>query len=255
MSQGNFFDNYRDSRPRNEIVLNKTAARLLGVTHINKIIRTPSGFTFTVAGIVNDFNYFSLQSNIGPMAFVHIKDSPQYRYMTFKIAGGNLERTIAALKEKWKDLSPNAPFEYNFMDDRFQSLYRSEVQLKKATNLATVLNLVIVFMGIFGVMAFTLARRNKEIAVRKVLGAENMNIVLLFIKDYALLILIANIIAWPLAYWATNHWLQNYAYRMQQDLIPYIGVLAVVALTTFLFITLLCLKTANANPVKSLRTE
>jgi ABC-type lipoprotein release transport system permease subunit len=121
--------------------------------------------------------------------------------------------------------------------------------------LATVLNLVIVFMGIFGVMAFTLARRNKEIAVRKVLGAENMNIVLLFFKDYALLILIANIIAWPLAYWATNHWLQNYAYRMQQDLIPYIGVLAVVALTTFLFITLLCLKTANANPVKSLRAE
>jgi putative ABC transport system permease protein len=255
ISQGNFFDNYRGSGARNEIVLNKTAARLLGVTGINKKIRMPSGFTFTVTGIVNDFNYFSLQSGIGPMAFMHIKDSPQYRYLTFKIGSKNIESTIAALKEKWKELSPNAPFEYNFMDERFQSLYRSELQLKKATHLATILNLVIVFMGIFGVMAFTLARRNKEIAVRKVLGADAGNIVLLFFKDYALLILIANIIAWPLAYWATNQWLQNYAYRMEQDIIPYISVFAVVGLTTFIFITGLCLKTANANPVKSLRTE
>lgn len=255
VSQGNFFSNYRNSTAKNEIILNKTAAKLLGVTTINKIIRMPSGQTFTVAGIVNDFNYSSFQQSIGPMAFIHIKDSPQYRYMTFKIAGGNMENTIAALKAKWRSLLPNAPFEYNFMDERFKALYQSEVQLKKATYLATVLNLVIVFMGIFGVMAFTLARRNKEIAVRKVLGAESLNIVLLFFKDYAILIVIANIIAWPLAYWATNEWLQNYAYRMQQNIMPYASVFVTVALSTFLFVTILCLKATQTNPVKNLRTE
>jgi putative ABC transport system permease protein len=251
MSQGNFFN----GAVRNEIVLNKTAAKLLGVHSVNKIVRMPSGQTFTVAGIVNDFNYSSFQQSIGPIAFVHVKDSPQYRYMTFKIAGGNMENTIAALKAKWRSLLPNAPFDYNFMDERFKALYQSEVQLKKATRLATILNLVIVFMGIFGVMAFTLARRNKEIAVRKVLGAESINIVLLFFKDYAILILIANIIAWPLAYWATNQWLQNYAYRMQQNIMPYAGVLVTVAVSTFLFVTILCLKATQANPVKNLRTE
>jgi putative ABC transport system permease protein len=255
MSQGNFFNNYRNGAARNEIILNKTAAKLLGVHSVNKIVRMPSGQTFTVAGIVNDFNYSSFQQSIGPMAFIHIKDSPQYRYMTFKIAGANMESTVAALKAKWRSLLPNAPFEYNFMDERFKALYQSEVQLKKATRLATILNLVIVFMGIFGVMAFTLARRNKEIAVRKVLGAESLNIVLLFFKDYAILILIANIIAWPLAYWATNQWLQNYAYRMQQNIIPYAGVFVTVALSTFLFVTILCLKATQANPVKNLRTE
>jgi putative ABC transport system permease protein len=255
INEGSFFDNYRTGDARNEIILNKTAAKLLGVNAVNKKIRTPSGNTLTVAGIINDFNYSSFQQSIGPMAFIHIKDSPQYRYLTFKIAGGNMEKTITALKAKWRSLLPNAPFEYNFMDERFRALYQSEVQLKKATHLATVLNLVIVFMGIFGVMAFTLARRNKEIAVRKVLGAESLNIILLFFKDYAILILIANIIAWPLAYWATNQWLQNYAYRMQQNITPYASVFITVALSTFLFVAILCLKATQANPVKNLRTE
>lgn len=255
LSEGNFFDNYRNGTGQKEIVLNKTAAKLLGVQSVKQIISTPTGERLTVAGIVNDFNYSSFQQSIGPMVFTHIKDSPQYRYLTFKIASGDMENTIAALKAKWKTLLPNAPFEYNFMDERFKALYQSEVQLKKATHLATILNLVIVFMGIFGVMAFTLARRNKEIAVRRVLGAESLNIVLLFFKDYAILILIANIIAWPLAYWATNQWLQNYAYRMQQNIIPYAAVLVTVALSTFIFVTILCLKATQSNPVKNLRAE
>jgi ABC-type antimicrobial peptide transport system permease subunit len=255
MKQGNFFSRYRESSPKNEMVLNETAAKLLGVTALNTTIRTPSGFTFTVAGIVKDFNYSSFQESIGPLVFTHIRDSRSYRFLTFKIGGQKIEQTIAALKEKWKALSPNAPFEYNFMDERFSDLYKSETQLKKATNLATVLNLVIVFMGIFGVTAFTLARRTKEIAVRKVLGAEAKNIIGLFLKDYAWLILIANIIAWPLAYWATNQWLQNYAYRMEQNVFPYLTVFAFVVLSTFLFITIQCYKTALMNPVKNLRTE
>jgi putative ABC transport system permease protein len=255
IKQGNFFRRYKESPAKNEIVLNETAAKLLGVTDMNTTIKTRQGFTFTVTGIVNDFNYSSFQQSIGPLAFLHVHDSPQYRYLTFKIDGQRIEQTIAALKEKWKTLSPNAPFEYNFMDERFSDLYKSETQLKKATNLATVLNLVIVFMGIFGVTAFTLARRNKEIAVRKVLGAEAKNIIALFLKDYAVLILIANVIAWPLAYWATNQWLQNYVYRMEQNIVPYVTVFAIVVLSTFLFITIQCYKTALMNPVKNLRTE
>ena len=141
------------------------------------------------------------------------------------------------------------------MDERFHSLYQSELQLKRATNLASILNLVIVFMGIFGVVAFTLAKRSKEIAVRKVLGAETKNIILLFLKEYALLILIANAIAWPLAYVATNEWLQNYSYRIEQNLVPYISVFLIVFVLSFVFISIQCLRTAMANPVQSLRTE
>lgn len=255
VKQGHFFDAYRSSTVSNQIVLNETAARALGVTRLNQPVRMPSGAEFIVTGIVKDFNYSSFQQNIGPLAFIHMRDSPQYRYLTFKIGSSHIDQTIEALQAKWKTLSPNAPFEYNFMDERFQLLYRSELQLKKATHLATLLNLAIVFMGVFGIMAFTLARRNKEIAVRKVLGADAQNIMMLFLKDYALLIVIASIIAWPVAYWATNHWLQNYAYRIQQSIVPYITVFGFLVVTTSLFIIVQCYKVSHANPVKSLRTE
>jgi ABC-type antimicrobial peptide transport system permease subunit len=255
IKQGSFFGNYKTSSARNEIVLNETAAKALGVNEVNQTVRMPSGFTFTLAGIVKDFNYSSFQQSIGPAAFTHLRDSPQYRYLTIKTGSENLENTIEAIKQKWKKLSPNAPFEYDFMDERFASLYKSEIQLKKATSLATLLNMTIVFMGIFGVVGFTLAKRNKEIAVRKVLGAEARNIILLFLKDYALLILIANIIAWPLAYKVTDLWLRNYTYRMQQDVYPYLAVFAFVFLAAFAVITAQCFKAAHANPVNSLAAE
>lgn len=164
-------------------------------------------------------------------------------------------KSIASLKERWKKVSPAAPFDYFFMDEKFQSLYRSELQLQKAAGIATWLTLIIVFMGIFGIVAFTLTKRTKEIAMRKVLGADAKNIILLFIKDYALLILIANLIAWPLAFGITHQWLENYVYRVDQSWGSFILAAAITFITSFILITLQCYKVALSNPVKSLRTE
>jgi ABC-type lipoprotein release transport system permease subunit len=141
------------------------------------------------------------------------------------------------------------------MDEKFQRLYRSELQLKKAANIATILNLIIVFLGIFGVVAFTLTKRTKEIAVRKVLGADVRNIIAIFIRDYALLIFLANMIAWPLTYIITNKWLQSYAYRVDQDIIPYLFVCLFIFITAFSMIAIQCFKAGMASPVKSLRIE
>jgi ABC-type antimicrobial peptide transport system permease subunit len=166
-----------------------------------------------------------------------------------------MSAAVEQVKSKWKTISPSSPFEYTFMDDRFQALYNSELQLKKATNVATILNFLIVLMGIFGVVAITLAKRNKEIAVRKVLGADVRNVLLLFNKDYAGLILVANIIAWPLAYIVTDNWLQNYNYRIGQSIYSYLTVGLLVFIVAFLLVTAQCLRTATSNPVKSLRSE
>ena len=127
--------------------------------------------------------------------------------------------------------------------------------MRKAANIATILNLIIVFLGIFGVVAFTLTKRTKEIAVRKVLGADVKNIIMLFFRDYAVLILLANLIAWPLAYVITNKWLQGYTYRINQDIVPYLFVCLFILITAFSMIAIQCFKAGSANPVKSLRTE
>jgi ABC-type antimicrobial peptide transport system permease subunit len=110
-------------------------------------------------------------------------------------------------------------------------------------------------MGIFGLVAFMLSKREKEIAVRKVLGADTQNILMLFIKNYAILIAISSIIACPLAFIITNKWLENYAYRIRQDALPYLFVCSFIFVIAFLLIAAQCFKVATANPVKSLRTE
>jgi putative ABC transport system permease protein len=136
-------------------------------------------------------------------------------------------------------------------------LVRAYPELPESTpygRIVTAFNLIIVLLGVLGMVAFTLNKRMKEIAVRKVLGANAGNIIFLFLKEYAWLIIVANCIAWPLAYLTTEHFLQT-AYRIQQNITPYLLVLTAVSAMAFGLISLQCVKTAFANPVKSLRTE
>lgn len=256
IQEGAFLQNQFTNTRQSEIVLNETAVKVLRLkSPVGSLVHMPNGFTFKVMGVVKDFNITSLQQPIGPLAFIPTRLARSYRYLTVKLNTANIGNAINEVKKKWRELSPNAPFEYTFMDDRFQSLFEAELQLKKATTLATALNLFIVFMGLFGVVAFTLARRTREIAVRKVLGADVKNIIALFFRDYAPLIVIANFIAWPLAYMTTNQWLQHYAYRIQQNIIPYVTVALVITIATFVFISAQCYRTAVSNPVKNLRTD
>jgi putative ABC transport system permease protein len=256
MQEGTFLQNRAGTATESEIVLNDAAAKALRLrSPVGSIVTMPGGFTFKVAGVVKDFNFSSFQKQIGPIAFIPSRLTRSYRYITLKLKATDMTKAINDVKMKWQEFSPGSPFEYTFMDEKFRSLYESELKLKKAAQLATVLNLFIVFMGVFGIVAFTLAKRTKEIAVRKVLGAEVKNIILLFIKDYAFLIIIANIVAWPLAFVTTNNWLQNYSYRMDQSLIPYFTVAGIISLATFVFISAQCFKTAISSPVKNLRSE
>lgn len=257
IKEGNFFTAKTGYVPA-QIVLNESAVKALGMTYpvVGKRITIPSaGATVIVAGVIKDYNYSTLQEQVGPVAYVQVKDVNNYRYISVKLAGNDVSNSMAQLKNKWQQMSPGTPFEYFFMDEKFQSLYQSELQLQKASGIATWLTMVIVFMGIFGVVAFTLTKRIKEIAMRKVLGADARKIITLFIKDYALLILIANIIAWPLAFSITNKWLQNYAYRIEQSWTTFAFVGAVSFATAFILIAVQCYKVAMENPMKSLRTE
>lgn len=243
----------------NQVVLNESAVKALGLSlesAVNRQIRIPtSGIVISVAGVVRDFNYSSLQAHIEPVAFFHVRDATAYRYLSVKLKPGNMAESLTMIRNEWRKLSPDAPFEYTFMDEKFRSLYRAELQLKKAGSIATILNLVILFLGIFGIVSFTLVKRTKEIAVRKILGAGIPRIILLFVKDYAWLIAIANLIAWPVAYFLTNNWLNNYAYRINQSLLPYVSVGLSVFLIAFTLIGLQCFKAGRMNPVKSLRAE
>lgn len=242
-----------------QVVLNESAVKALGLTTesaVNQEIRdVASGNTLTIAGVIKDFNYSSLQATIAPIAFFHVRDFRSYRYLSLKLSTADMAGTLALVKERWNALLPSSPFEFTFMDEQFASLYQSELQLKRAADMATALNFVIVFLGIFGMVTFTLNKRMKEIAVRKVLGAQIRHITLLFIKDYAWLIILANVIAWPLTFLVIDKWLDGYAYRINQDIWVYLTVAIAVFSAACLLITSLCVKASRTNPVDSLKDE
>jgi len=243
----------------NQVVLNESAVAALGLTPetaIHKKLRQIAGGTdVTIAGVVKDYHYSSLQEQIKPVAFFHVQDFLSYRFLSLKLRGSNVAESIKLVKQEWQKLLPDAPFEFTFMDDQFAALYQSELQLKRAADVATTLNFLIIALGIFGIVSFTLAKRTKEIAVRKVLGAELRHLTLLIVKDYTRLIIIANLIAWPLTYWVANKWLEGYSYRIGQGVGEYLLVCLLVFVLAYGLIIGLCVQANRANPVDSLRDE
>ena len=242
------------------IVMNEAAVKALGWTSATgKTIRlgATNGAVVTVAGVVKDFHLESLQKQVQPLIIAGLNEpyTRAYRYFSIKISTAGITNTISSIQRKCKELFPESGFEYSFMDDKFRAIYQSELQLKQAADVATGLNLFIIFTGIFGVVAFTLTKRTKEIAVRKVLGAGVKNILSIFLKEYGVLIFIANIIAWPLAYFIVARWLENYAYRIQQNVTSYFFACFFILTIACVLIMAQCTKAALANPVKSLRSE
>lgn len=255
LTAGQFFKPEGSAHVPGQLVLNQAAVKALKLKDpVGKSLYM-SGTAFTVEGVVKDFNYSNLSDKIGPLVFMHVNDNKAYRFLTVKLATSHTAAALEAIKTSWKQASPQSPFEYFFMEDKFASLYQAEMQLKASSRLATLLNMVIVLLGIFGIVTFAIVKRAREVAVRRVLGAPSLGLVLLFVKEYIGLFIIANLVAWPLAYYFCHQWLGQYAYRVQLSVYSF----GVAALGTFigaaLLITLQCLRIVKANPSQTLRTE
>jgi putative ABC transport system permease protein len=240
-----------------DVVLNESAAKQLGLKNgVGQQVKIAGGQgEFRVKGVVKDFHFKTMQQQIAPMVFISQQANPLYRFLSIKLQTADVRKTVAGVEAVWKSRFPESPFDYFFMDDRFQSIYNNETRLKKAADIATVLNFVIILLGATGVVAFSLNRRTKEIGVRKVLGADTGNIIYLFLKEYTSVILVANIIAWPLAYFIADRWLDDYAYRTSMSAVPFIIAGIITFSVTYILIALQCFRTANANPTGLLRSE
>ncbi len=255
---GAFFDGGNADSAK--IVVNETALQQLGWKNENDAIgqqvRVSGDPTiFTVKGVIRDFHFGSMQGKIDPAVFFPVRFSPVYRYLSFKIQPQHISSTLNGLQGKWAALMPGAAFEYRFMDETLTSIYQSELQFKKAAYTATLLAMIIVLLGVFGLVTLNIRKRTKEIGIRKVLGSSVLDIIVLFTREFVWMLLMAGIIACPLAYMIMHSWLQGYAYRVSIGPLPFIAVAGFLALVTILLIAAQTMKAALENPVKSLRTE
>jgi len=255
---GSFFrDGETDS---SKCVLNETAAKALGWKDpseaIGQRVRIPgSPVEFVVQGVAADFHFNSMQEKMKPNIFMQSRFVNSYRFLSFKLKPGNIGMAIEAIQKKWTILLPGTSFEYNFMDQTLGKLYSTEIQLKKASFTATGLALIIVLLGVLGMVSLSIQKRIKEIGIRKVIGASLADIVLLFVKEFMLIILIAGVVACPFAYIVMQNWLDNYNYRISIGPQPFLWSIGGLILLTLLLIIARTIKAAVINPIKSLRTE
>jgi putative ABC transport system permease protein len=258
LKAGNFFSgSHNDS---GKIIMNEKAVAALGWQNaaeaIGQQVRVPGDPTiFTIKGVTNNFHFGSMQQNIQPLFFFNVEFVPTYRYLSFKIKPGNIPETIAAIQKKWAALLPGSSFEFTFMDDTLKKLYATEIQLKKAAYTATLLSLIIVLLGVLGLISLSIHKRVKEISIRKVLGASVPHITLLFVKEFMMVVVIAAVIACPIAYFIMQGWLNNYASKITITAQAFIWPIAILGAVTLLLIVLQTLKAAMANPVKNLKSE
>lgn len=257
---GQYFRQGSDQQDSTGIVLNRSAVRVLGfrtpADAVGQTVRLQgSPRRFRVMGVIDDFHFNSLHRAIEPVAIGHVHNVPYYRFFSFQLSPGNPKRTITALEAKWRELFPDAPFEYAFMDETLDMLYQTELQLEKATHLATALALLIVGLGVVGQVSLSVTRRTKEVGIRKALGASVPDVIGLFLREYMWMMLIANLIAWPLAFWTIADWLADYAYHTALSWLPFGQVALMLAALTSLIITVQLTRTALMNPVNSLRAE
>jgi putative ABC transport system permease protein len=226
----------------------KTPKQALG-----KKIEWGMGKTGPVIGVVKDFNYASLHNRIEPLIF-HIYPPWQWT-LTLRLKTGNIQTTMNQLEAEWKKLSPEYPFTYSFLEDDFNSLYKSEKNMRAILSAFAFLSVLVACLGLFGLSAFMIKQRFKEISIRKVLGASVNGVVRLLSKDFLKLVFISIVIASPVAWYAAHKWLQDFAYKVEISVwIFLIGGFVALAVA-FLTVCFQAFKAAMANPVKSLRTE
>jgi putative ABC transport system permease protein len=254
----NFSRDFKDSL---SVILNEEAVKQLGWKDpIGKWLEYPggNGERFQVIGVAKNFNVTSLQTPIIPFALFH-STSGSYSlgvtHVVAKIKPGYTAQTLEQLESKWKSFASAEPFDYNFLDAAFDAQYRSEKRLGSIFGIFAVLSIFIACLGLFGLCAYIAERRTKEIGVRKVLGASVQSLVALLSKDFLKLTIIAALISFPIAWWAMEQWLQDFAYRVQIGWSVFIIAGLCTLVISLATISFQAIKAALANPVKSLRTE
>ncbi len=206
-----------------------------------------------VIGVVKDFHFRPLHQQIEPAA---LYICPKYfQYISARISPIDVSRSLDFLKAKWQALVPSQIFQYSFLDEDFDRLYRAEMRLSQIFTVVTFLAIFIACLGLFGLAAFEALQRTKEMGIRKVLGASAAGITVLLSKEFTKWVLLANIIAWPVAYYAMSRWLQNFAYRIHIG--PWILILsaAVAFIVALLTVSYQAVKVSFANPADTLRYE
>jgi putative ABC transport system permease protein len=243
-----------------QVILNEEAAKAMGfdpmtapgkyVSHLHNGVV----YNYKVVGVVKNYHYFSLHASIGPCAIMGVNPL-RYNNVIAKVDSRHIAVAVKYATDEWKKLNPNTPFSYGFLNEMFQGDYIQDQRAQQMIGIFTGVAIFISCLGLLGLITYTVAQKAREIGIRKVIGANVGNIVLLFTKQYLKLILIANIIGWPLAWYFMDSWLRDFPYRADISWWMFAVSLSAGVIIAFATIAFKTIKAAMTNPVESLRAE
>ena len=211
------------------------------------------GKVYTIVGVVDNFHQQSLHDAYDAIIFRCIPDVRGD--VSVKVSSTNIQRTIASLQNNWKAAFPGDQFDYFFLDQHFNEQYKADQHFGQVFGIFTLIAIIVACLGLFGLVSYTIVQRTKEIGIRKVLGASVNSILQLLYKDFAFLIIIAFVVSIPLAWYAISKWLQSYAFRINIDMLLFVIPFLTVFIIAFATVSVLTVRAALTNPVKSLKTE
>jgi putative ABC transport system permease protein len=255
-----FNDSYSDQNTRTAVINESAVKRMSLKNPIGSFITffACDSVPVQIVGVVKDFNVLGFENSVLPTVFTIGNKACRFQSggaVLIKLNSNQLNNTIAAIEQKWKEIEPDFPIKYSFLDENFQKLFLSHIRLQKVISFFAAAAILISVIGLFALTAFLVSQRSKEISIRKVLGAEFSHLTSLLSRDFIKLVLLAVVIATPLGWWACNEWLQTFAYRINMNWMIFLIAALVIIGIAILTIGVQVIKATVANPVKSLKTE
>lgn len=236
------------------VVLNEKAVKNLGYDNPvgQFIVNVDDREKHEIIGVIKDFHNSSLHAEIGNMMLLH-PSRRWHHYLIVRLQMNNIESSRKFIEDKWHEFKPNEPFEYFFLDEKFENMYRKDQQTAKIFTIFAALAILIACLGLFGLTSFINQQKTKEIGIRKTLGASVYEISKQLVIQFLKWVLFANLIAWPVAYWLMNKWLQNYAYRVQISFLFFFAAALGTMIIAFSTVSWQTLKAARSNPIDALK--
>ncbi|MFC1556248.1 ABC transporter permease [candidate division KSB1 bacterium] len=235
-------------------ILNEAAVKVIGIEdpvgkQFNAFFGTGDG---SIIGIVKDFNFRSLHHTIEPALFFCTNN---LQFLSLRVNTDNISGTMNYMENIWQEIRPGKDFEYFFLDEEFNRIYQAETKLVQTIQYFAIVSIFIACLGLFGLSALFTEQKTKEIGIRRVLGSSVSGIIINISRRFLRWLIVANVIAWPVAYYLVNEWLQNFAYHVSPGWIPFITSALFTAIIILIVVCFQILKAAHANPVDSLRYE
>jgi len=261
MALGRNFSKDFMSDKEEAIIINEAAVKKLGWQDnpINQQIERFTSMTerkaYTVVGVVKDYHFQSLHEQIQPMMLYYTSPYGSFSRLSVRVRPENIKETLTFLESTWKQFDSQYPFEFSFVDDQYDALYRTEVRLGKLFSYFTALAILIGCLGLFGLTAFTTEQRTKEIGIRKVLGASVQGIIYMLVRDFTKWVFLAVVVAWPIGYYVMNSWLKNFAYRANLGIWIFLSSALLAFMISIVTVSYQSTKAALANPANSIKHE